>query len=129
MAAEPGVKYAVLHYKTLELDKDRALRINSGNFDNNMCNSSESKQCTRWLKRTIEIANRPISFGPVNRQTETDSSLVGYRGHDVTFNIEFSGIWDEQDKQCHIKYLELKTTLLCLQYFCDNVTNVSFTFS
>ena len=36
IAAEPGVKYAALHYKTLELDKDRALKSNLGNYDSIM---------------------------------------------------------------------------------------------
>ena len=44
-AAEPGVEYAALYYKTLELDRDFALKTNQGNFDQFMCILQESKQC------------------------------------------------------------------------------------
>ena len=36
VAAEPGVKHAPLHYKSLELEKDNELKINYGNFDSTM---------------------------------------------------------------------------------------------
>ena len=122
-AAEPGVKYAALHYKTLELDKDRALKSNFGNYDSFMQISSESKLCIKWWIRNIETVNKPISPGKMDRRIETDSSLMGYGGHDVTHDIEFSGTWSEQDKQFHINYLELKAAFLCLQFFCEHVTN------
>ena len=54
---------------------------------------------------------------------ETDSSLLGYGGHDVTNNIELSGVWTNQDKEFHINYLELKAAFLCLNFLCKNVTN------
>ena len=122
-AAEPGVKYAALHYKTLELDKDRALKSNFGNYDSFMQISSESKLCIKLWIRNIETVNKPISPGKMDRRIETDSSLMGYGGHDVTHDIEFSGTWSEQDKQYHINYLELKAAFLCLQFFCEHVTN------
>lgn len=123
VAAEPGVKYAALHFKSLELEKDKALKINCGNFDNKMKISSESKQCITWWINNIETVYRPIWVGKMDRRIETDSSLSGYGGHDVTYNVECSGIWNEQEKLYHINYLELKAALLCLQHFCSNVTN------
>lgn len=33
VASEPGVKYAPLYYKTLEIEKDQALKRSRGNFD------------------------------------------------------------------------------------------------
>ena len=36
VAAEPGVLYAALYYKTLELDRDRELKLNARNFDASM---------------------------------------------------------------------------------------------
>ena len=123
VAAEPGVNYAPLHYKSLELEKDNELKINYGNFDSTMHILPESKQCIRWWIRNIEKAAKPISMGLMDRRIETDSSLSGYGGHDVTYNLEFSGVWSDQDKQYHINYLELKAAFLCLKYFCDKVTN------
>ena len=84
VAAEPGIKYAPLHYKSLELEKDIELKRNYGNFDNTMHISLKSKQCIKWWVRNIEKASRPISLGLMDRRIETDSSLSGYGGHDVT---------------------------------------------
>ena len=123
VAAEPGVKYAALHYKTLELEKDIALKSNHGNFDSKVSISKQSKKCINWWIDNIATAFRPISMGPMNRRIETDSSLSGFGGHDVTYNMEHSGIWENADKTQHINYLELKAAILCLKYFCDNVTN------
>ena len=123
VAAEPGVKYAPLYYKTLEVDRDNALKENHRDFDANMRVSNESKQCINWWIQNIDHSSRPISLGPMSRRIETDSSRLGYGGHDVTYNSEFSGVWSKREKTFHINYLELKAAFLCLQYFCKGVTN------
>ena len=123
IAAEPGVMYAARYYKTLELEKDAALKLAKGNFDAYMSVSQESKHCIQWWIDNLESAYRPISLGPPVRRIETDSSLIGYGGHDVTNDSEFSGIWASHDKKQHINYLELKAAFLCLQYFCQNTEN------
>lgn len=108
VAAEPGVQYAALHYKTLEIDKDKALKLNRGNFDNHMYISKESKKGIVWWINNIETAHRPITYGSMTRRIETDSSLLGYGGHEVTNDLEFSGLRSQEDKKYHINYLELK---------------------
>ena len=123
VAAEPGVKYAALYYKTLELDKDKALKINKGDFDGEMYISMQSKECIQWWINNIESASKPISIGPMHRRIETDSSREGYGGHDVKNNTEFSGKWSEEDKKFHINYLELKAAFLSIKFFCKNVSN------
>ena len=123
VAAEPGVKYAPLYYKTLELDKDKALKITKGNFDCEINVSEQSKECIQWWIDNIENSSKPISVGPMTRRIETDSSREGYGGHDVTNNKEYSGKWSFQDKMFHINYLELKAAILCIKHFCKNVSN------
>ena len=122
VAAEPGVKYAPLYYKTMEIERDQALKISQGNFDAKMNVSNQTKESLNWWIANIDTTYRPISLGPPNRKIESDSSMIGYGGHDVTFDREFSGCWTEKDKECHINYLELKAAFLCLQYFCESVT-------
>ena len=48
IAAEPGVMYAARYYKTLELEKDAALKLVKGIFDEYMSVSQESKHCIQW---------------------------------------------------------------------------------
>lgn len=122
IAAEPGVKYAPLYYKSMEIERDMALKMQSGNFDAKMNISNQIKEDLKWWIANIDKTFRPISLGPPNRRIESDSSMTGYGGHDVTFDKEFSGCWTAKDKEFHINYLELKAAFLCLKYFCHNVT-------
>ena len=48
VAAEPGVQYAALYYKTMEIERDHALKVNRGNFDAKMCISLASRECIQW---------------------------------------------------------------------------------
>ena len=123
VAAEPGVKYAALYYKSLELDRDRELMHNARNFDASMSLTKESRLCIKWWLSNIDTANRPISLRPMSRRIETDNSRSGYGGHDITNDTEFSGIWNKHDKTFHINYLELKAAFLCIQFFCREATN------
>lgn len=122
VAAEPGVKYAPIYYKSMEIERDQALKLSCGNFDATMNISTETKQCLRWWIKNIETTFRPISLLPPNRKIETDSSMIGYGGHDVTFDRVFSGCWTQKDKENHINYLELKAAFLCLKFFCEAVS-------
>lgn len=123
VAAEPGVLYAPLYYKSMELDRDQALKQNYGNFDAVMNLSFETKMCLKWWIKNVENSCRPISFGPPDRKIETDSSLYGYGGHDITNNSDYCGTWEKADQIFHINYLELKAAFLCLKYFCQQSEN------
>ena len=48
VAAEPGVLYGPLYYKTMELERDLALKQSYGNFDNVMQLSLETRSCLQW---------------------------------------------------------------------------------
>lgn len=118
VAAEPGVMYAALNYKTLEVDRDLALKRHKGDFEKMMTLSEVSCECLHWWIVNIETAYMPISHGPPHRRIETDSSMTGYGGHDVTNDLEISGMWNEHEQGFHINYLELKAAFLCLQALC-----------
>lgn len=61
VASEPGVQYAGLYYKHLEIERDTALKINRGNFDAKIKLSQSSKKCLEWW-----IDNTDDSFRPIN---------------------------------------------------------------
>ena len=123
VAAEPGVRYAALYYKSLEIERDLALKKNAGNFDAVMCLSRDSKNCLMWWIANTDSAFHPISYGKPNRKIESDSSMTGYGGHDLTNNTQFSGTWNLHDKTLHINYLELKAAFLSLKHFCGETQN------
>ena len=78
VAAELGLKYAPLHYKPLELQRDCELKKNKGNFDKTMALSQQSTTCLEWWVDNVKSACRPISIGTPKRKIETDSSMSGY---------------------------------------------------
>ena len=123
VAAEPGVLYAPLHYKSMELEHDLALKRNFGDFDSIMTLSTVSHECLNWWISNIDKAFKPISHGPPYRRIETDSSMTGYGGHDVTNGLDISGMWLDSEKELHINYLELKAVFLSLQAFCVDDKN------
>ena len=55
VASEPGVRYAALYYKTSEIEKVNALKLNRGNFDTYMTFSQEAKECLQWWIDNIKL--------------------------------------------------------------------------
>ena len=45
VSVEPGVTYAALYYKLMEIERDKALKIHKGNFEATLYLSEESKWC------------------------------------------------------------------------------------
>lgn len=123
VASEPGVMYAPLYYKVLEIEKDEKLKAAKGNFDSRMTLSEKSQQCLHWWVENVRTAFKPISLPNVDRIIESDSSSFGYGARDVTFKQVFSGLWDMQDKSKHINFLELKAAYLALKGLCSEVQN------
>ena len=61
------MKYAPLYYKSMEIERDMALKMQSGNFDAKMNISNQTKNDLNWWIANIETTFRPISLGPHNR--------------------------------------------------------------
>ena len=77
VASEPGVQYAPLFYKPLEIEKDAALKGVCGNSDLEMSLSSEGIDCVKWWISNVRSADKPIIREPPDIVIESDSSLTG----------------------------------------------------
>lgn len=121
VASEPGVRYAPLYYKSLEIERDTLLRLHRGNFDASVEISSKSRECIQWWVDNLVSAFKPITLTNPDRRIESDSSGAGWGCHDVTQNNLCSGQWSTTDRQQHINYLELKAAFLALQHLCKDV--------
>lgn len=53
VASEPGVEFARLYYKSLEIDKDVALKLNKGNFDAHMKISNQCRILINWWSLNV----------------------------------------------------------------------------
>lgn len=123
VASEPGMLYAPLYYKSLEIDRDIELKKNHGLFDAYMQLSQNSIDCIHWWIDNVESGYRPITLCKPSKKIETDSSLSGYGGVDLNTGNELSGHWDGDDRGKHINFLEMKAAFLCLQTFCTDTVN------
>ena len=109
----PGAELGKLHYRGLELCKNRALRLNKGNFDATMVLSDHAKQDILWWLYNVDKQLTHLIHPPPTHTITTDSSLKMWGAHtDVN---ECGGIWDNAEKTIHINTLETKAILLGLQ--------------
>ena len=118
VSVEPGVRYAALYYKLMEIERDKALKIHKGNFEATLYLSEESKWCIQWWIDNITTSFRPICLPKPNRRIESDSSGLGWGCHDVTYGVKMHGEWSYTDRLNHINFLELKAAFQALKVLC-----------
>lgn len=74
----PGVQFGKLHYRTLEIDKNLALKENKGNFEAKTSISNIAKSDLTWWIENIDQASNPISHGNPDIEIQTDASKKGW---------------------------------------------------
>jgi hypothetical protein len=80
VAAEPAIPFAPLHIKILEIEKDKHLQDNHGDFDKKFMLSSGAKQELAWW---IDNAIMCKSCQPLPKPhiiIQSDSSKLGWGG-------------------------------------------------
>lgn len=123
VSVEPGVRYAALYYKIMEIERNEALKIHKGNFDAPINLSEASKLCIQWWIDNITTSFRFICLPQPHRRIESDSSGFGWGCHDVTYDVKMHGEWSYTDRLHHINYLELKAAFQALKVLCPRVSN------
>lgn len=123
VASEPGVLYAPLFYKGLEIEKNSFLQQHRGNFDAKVTLSEQSRNLIQWWIENIRSCCKPISPGNPDIILFTDSSNIGWGGVNQTNGTETNGQWTIEERENHINVLELKAALLSVQSLCSDVTN------
>ncbi|CAC5403252.1 unnamed protein product [Mytilus coruscus] len=99
VATQPGVQFAPLYIKSLEITKDILLKCHYGNFDAKMILSDENTSDLNWLRDSSSKA-----WGAVVQDTL----------------LETKGFWLYEEQKNHINFLELKAVLLSLKWFCSS---------
>ena len=136
VSCTPGVQYAELFYKQLEIDKANALRASTGNFDSSMSLSSIAISDIHWWLENATKCKRKINQGAIDMTLSTDASKLGW-GASALDQVT-GGRWSPVESGQHINVLELKAVLMGLQSLCkakqdchikilsDNTTTVSY---
>ena len=119
-SCSPGVKYAPLFYRQLEIEKSRAIAQNKGNFEAKMYISNKAKSDLSWWITQSQQNSKPTSYGNADVTLQTDASNLGW-GAKGTNTEAIGGKWAGQDRFQHINYLELKAAFLGLQALYRNL--------
>ena len=78
VASLPAVQYGQLHYRHLEIDKNIALKIAKGNYQDIMCLSPAAKADLGWWVDNVFQSNNPISHGKIDIEITCDASKKGW---------------------------------------------------
>ncbi|CAG2223797.1 unnamed protein product [Mytilus edulis] len=124
VATEPGVQYAPLYIKSLEITKDLLLKQNYGNFDAKMTLSDGNISDLNWWVNNINSSFKPMTLTDPQFILNTDSSNTGWGAvvQDTLFKTK--GFWSNEEQKNHINFLELKAAYLALIWFCSSRNNV-----
>jgi hypothetical protein len=98
VAAEPGVEYAPIYIKSLEIEKDRKLKESNGNFEYKMIISNESVKTLSWWIENVESSFKPLVRKDPELVLKTDSSKTGWGGVIDNTTLKTSGFWSYEEK-------------------------------
>ena len=132
----PASLYGPLYYRTIEVDKNHALKFNKGNFEKRMQLSQEAKNELIWWKDNIEDMEAPIQWPPITQEISTDASGKNGWGASMSGTLPIGGTWTGDQMDLHINIKEMLAVLYALRSFvekleghhvrvlCDNTTTV-----
>ena len=122
VAAEPSIQDAPLHYKGLEIDRNKALRRIAATYSASMSLSDRSRSDVQWWVDNIPMIVCEINSSAPQVFTESDASKDGWG---ASFQGQSTGgDWTEAESELHINVLELKAALLTLESFCGSLRDV-----
>ena len=117
----PGSLYGPLYYRTLELDKNEALKRNRGNYEASMIISEASKLELLWWKNNLPDMKAPIQWPPISMEMSTDASgKIGW-GASIQGILPIGGAWTEEELGLHINVQEMIAILYGLRSFIDTL--------
>lgn len=123
VSSEPGVRYPHLFYKSLEIEKDKHLKANAGDFEAKIVISDKNKETIAWWIDNVERFPRSINVSKPLLVIKTDSSMTGWGVFNENNGDCYQGEWLDEDKENHINYLELKVGFIALTKFCADIRN------
>ena len=115
----PGVDYGQLHYRSLELDKNLALKTSQGNYN---CHMKISNKCTKdlgWWVENMQNSNKPILRPNPSTIIKSASSKRGWGA--VKGSLKTGGRWSTVECLSHTNYLELLAALFALKALCTGL--------
>ena len=123
VASESGMEYGPLYYKSLEIEKDKKLKENCGNFEAKIQISNSAKCSLNWWSNNIQLCFKSLILSEPDIVIKTDSSKTGWGGVVENTTLKTGGFWSYEEQQHHINFLELKAAFLTIQSFLSTDKN------
>ena len=137
-SASCAVLQAPLFYRYLDKDKNEALQVSQGDFDQTMVLSERSRsEIVWWLQNVSAVNGKSINVSSPDLYLRTDASNVGW-GAVLDCCDSTQGRWLVEESRLHINVLELRAIKFGLFSLCgtchsvhicirsDNVSAVSY---
>lgn len=131
-----AIDYGENHFKKLEIEKIRALKISKGSYTEEVAVSKEGRKDLIWWKENAKEGVRVIGTKTPQVTLTTDASNKGWGavlGKDIA-----QGLWTEKEAEWHINEKELLVVLfglkslgrtlknLTIRLLSDNTTTVTY---
>ena len=119
----PASLYGPLYYRTIEAEKNSALKHNKGNFEAHMQLSQDAIEEIHWWKFNLKDMHAPIQWPPITQVISTDASGKNGWGASMLGTLPIGGIWSEEQMELHINVKEMTAILYALRSFVDTIKN------
>lgn len=118
-ATVQAVLPAPLHYRSLQLLKNRAF-ARTQSFETSLVISREAKDELRWwIKEVTRWNGRPVALTNPRMVIETDASLLGWGAR--CKGQSTGGMWTMEERRAHINLLELLGGTFAVKALAQNV--------
>ena len=117
----PGAEMGQLHYRHLELCKNRALWKNKGNYNGLAPLTGKAKLDIYWWLHNVDNQFTKLCHPKPSIFIVTDASQKMWGAK--LLSLETGGVWDAFEQSQHINCLETKAILLGLKSLCKKVLN------
>lgn len=118
-----AVEYGGNHFKRLECDQIRALKLNRGNFDSLMLISPQAKDDLAWWIRNVSDSSCAIRTEAPRLVLFADASNLGWGA--CLDDMKVQGEWDVHQSSLHINAKELLAVYLGLKHLASHFRGCS----
>ena len=115
----PASLYGPLHYRSLEYDKNKALKLAKGNYEAKMTISDMGLADILWWKNNIATMYAPIHWPPITQEISTDASGKNGWGANIPGRMPIGGVWTDDQHDLHINVKEMVAIFYALRAFVD----------
>ena len=106
------MQFAPLHNKSLEIEKDRHLKNNNGDYEAKCMLSQEAVLELMWWKNNIHDSFVSLNSRDIDLTIQTDNSNSGWGAFVKETTQKTGGHWSYSEQDSHINILELKAALI-----------------